>query len=1170
MSCKHSIFTYLLVVLLGTACTGSKADYDGVDSPILTFRTVSDLTETRTQLLSNGSIVWSPGDAIGIVYGDRKGTFVSTNRTPAATVEFKGTLGADFALADNKTFLAVYPHKRMSSEVNEDGTVFGVVIPPDQPAVEEGFDHDIFPSAARSKNFDLYFYNLCGGVKFSLAQNGVKKVVLRGNNNERLAGLAVFNFPDGGVPAFSHFSSYTSNVTLSASGDKELKTGVWYYLAALPCRLSKGYTMELHFADNHVEEISNDKPVEIRRATWGILANLGNVDPGPKAELTVSPTTLDFGSVNVGETENRTLSVTNSGEAGTIIRMGFPVPEKPGYQVEPGPVVEIAAGQTKTFTVSLTPRSASDYNGKMEIAYDDELLVVELIGAGQEAPGGGYQVYASRDYEGKSYLIEANVDLSGDYRLNPDGTKFYPAKFRYSFGSEQFELPDTFYIDADCEDKTRFTSCVAMNLSTKDIYIFVFEKDEDSKKYSMTGYMYVVNGGAIKQSSRIFTKENWGWFPYFEYDNTLLLNFFSYDGYYAETAKLNASGSWTISKGSFIQPDSYRQIRAEKEAIYFFEEALQGAELHSNPSSLDFGTVSVGSSSQKSLQITNTGDTGTQAKIEAPSGFNVNPSYGVYINPGESKDFTVTFLPIEAKDYSGYMPVSFDGGVCLVTLNAVGEASSMNYPEPVDLGLSVKWGACNIGATVPEGFGEYYSWGGLEPQDDYDWAHYRYGASATTLKKYCINSNEGVVDNRTVLGPEDDIAAQTLKDKWRMPTESEFNELLENCKWNWTQFNGVSGYKVVSKINGNTIFLPTPGQKADSEFYNPGSVGYYWSSTLSSSSGYARGLCIHSSNREWLNYGRYYGHSIRPVYGDSTIPVEHVSLDKRELEMAVGESSSFIVTIFPENATNKNVSWSSSNESVASVSSNGVVTGISAGSTIITVTTSDGGQTATCNVTVTDNSSSSLSVPEAIDLGLPSGLKWASFNLGASKPEEYGDYYAWGETEPYYRSLNPLSWDNGKEAGYDWTSYKWCLGSYDTLTKYCTNDFYSSDGSFDGKAMLDPEDDAANVNLGGKWRMPTQDELDELWEKCTMKYTTINGVKGEQFIGPNGNSIFLPAAGRKVALYDSCVGTAGYYWSSTINGYGEADYSIFYTGNVYWENDGRCDGQSIRPVYDDN
>ena len=122
------------------------------------------------------------------------------------------------------------------------------------------------------------------------------------------------------------------------------------------------------------------------------------------------------------------------------------------------------------------------------------------------------------------------------------------------------------------------------------------------------------------------------------------------------------------------------------------------------------------------------------------------------------------------------------------------------------------------------------------------------------------------------------------------------------------------------------------------------------------------------------------------------VPVESVSLDKMSVDVAVGKQVTLMATIFPENATNKSVIWASSDEAIVSVSSTGVVTGVAIGSASITVRTVEGGKTATCSVFV-----KKVIVPEAIDLGLPSGVKWASFNVGASSPEEYGNYYAWGE-----------------------------------------------------------------------------------------------------------------------------------------------------------------------------
>lgn len=207
-------------------------------------------------------------------------------------------------------------------------------------------------------------------------------------------------------------------------------------------------------------------------------------------------------------------------------------------------------------------------------------------------------------------------------------------------------------------------------------------------------------------------------------------------------------------------------------------------------------------------------------------------------------------------------------------------------------------------------------------------------------------------------------------------------------------------------------------------------------------------------------------------------------------------------------------------------------------------------------------------IPDAIDLGLPSGLKWASFNLGASAPEEYGDYYAWGETEPYYSSQDPLTWKDGKKDGYSWLSYKWCKGSYKIVTKYCSDSSYGYNGFTDTKTVLDSEDDAASVNLGGNWRMPTYDEFTELKTNCTWEWTQVNGINGRKVTGPNGNSIFLPAAGDLFMLDFKYAGSVGTYWSSSLDAgipYNAVDFG-FNSDLVSWNNNQRYIGYSVRPV----
>ena len=123
---------------------------------------------------------------------------------------------------------------------------------------------------------------------------------------------------------------------------------------------------------------------------------------------------------------------------------------------------------------------------------------------------------------------------------------------------------------------------------------------------------------------------------------------------------------------------------------------------------------------------------------------------------------------------------------------------------------------------------------------------------------------------------------------------------------------------------------------------------------------------------------------------------------------------------------------------------------------------------------------------EAVDLGLPSGVKWATFNVGATRPWEYGAYYAWGETE--------------EKEDYSWETYSMCNGNYNTLTNYCND---SNLGAVDDKMVLDLEDDAAYRHWGGEWRMPTIAEFKELRDNCKWNWTTLNGVNGYEVTGPN-------------------------------------------------------------------
>lgn len=190
----------------------------------------------------------------------------------------------------------------------------------------------------------------------------------------------------------------------------------------------------------------------------------------------------------------------------------------------------------------------------------------------------------------------------------------------------------------------------------------------------------------------------------------------------------------------------------------------------------------------------------------------------------------------------------------------------------------------------------------------------------------------------------------------------------------------------------------------------------------------------------------------------------------------------------------------------------------------------------------------------AVDLGL--SVKWASCNVGAESPEDYGGYYAWGEVV--------------EKGNYSWSTYKWYNRSYNTLTKYCTDSYY---GTVDNKTVLEPEDDVAHVQWGGNWRMPTEAELDELRTVCTWSRGTCNGVAGCFVTGPNGNRIFLPAAGYCNGTGVSSRGSSGNYWSATLNDDDSdvACYLYLYLHSYYnfdynLDYDDRYYGRTVRPV----
>ncbi len=465
----------------------------------------------------------------------------------------------------------------------------------------------------------------------------------------------------------------------------------------------------------------------------------------------------------------------------------------------------------------------------------------------------------------------------------------------------------------------------------------------------------------------------------------------------------------------------------------------------------------------------------------------------------------------------------------LIAMGAVAQTTHEGH-EYVDLGLTsgTLWATYNVGASSPEGKGDYFAWGETKPKTTYALGTYAHGTSSTALTKYYTT------DSLTVLEAADDAATANWGGKWRMPTKAEQDELREACTWTQDTLNGVSGYRITG-TNEQSIFLPATGYYNDATFYGAAS-GYYWSSqrdTTVQIRAYA--LNFSSESYRWYFCGRYDGLPVR----------------------AVQSAIKYTIT--------------------ATASGNGTVTGsgeyIAGRTATLTAIPNEGYAFAGWSDGNTDNPrtitvsqdltfTATFVAFEYVDLGLSSGTLWATFNVGAGSPEQYGDYFAWGETIPHQANADG-------DIVYDWSTYKYCNGSSSTMTKYCTN---SRNGTVDNKTTLDITDDAATANWGGDWRMPTTEEQTELRTKCTWTWTTLNGVNGYRVVGPNGNSIFLPAAGYRVGKGLSYVGSDGYYWSSSLGSYPTVAYLLyFYSDDYDWDSDVRYSlfrnsGASVRPV----
>jgi len=490
------------------------------------------------------------------------------------------------------------------------------------------------------------------------------------------------------------------------------------------------------------------------------------------------------------------------------------------------------------------------------------------------------------------------------------------------------------------------------------------------------------------------------------------------------------------------------------------------------------------------------------------------------------------------------------------------EFKAQSVADAVDMGLSVKWASWNVGASKPEEYGNRFAWGETLPKNNYHWDNYKFPRYVHVNGEQYFFASYDFVDDKYILESEDDAATANWGGQWRMPTEEEYEELLDeaNSSWTWTTENGVHGYRVTSKKTSNSIFFPAAGYHMSGDApLTTDEYGWYWSANLyTESATYAYCLGFLATDAGISRAYRARGLSVRPVYGERTVPVSGIYFSRSPLYSSVGESEKLVVYVKPANATVRKVTWTSSDPSVASVDADGTVHALKMGEAVITVKSKSGGRTDECLVIVSQTPQATV-----VDLGL--SVYWASWNVGASAPEESGYHLAWGESEP--------------KENYSWNNYAfWLSGTTDSTIKLSKYVAHSASGTIDNKTTLDSGDDVAATGWFGSWHIPTRAEWDELrsTKNCTWTWETLNGVKGFRVTskkeGYTDKSIFLPAAGRYSGSTLNYAGSNGYYWSSDLYTTNMSDsnnatlYSMSSSG-VSLAYGKRYQGRSVRPVW---
>ena len=815
-----------IIALILAGCTEEPFSIE--DGNEITIEAViADNPASRT-IIQEGttSVLWEPGDEVKVFYNGVGSRFTSTNTESVGVAQFTGYLssiiGFNEGFSDSTPLWGLYPFR---ADATADNTSVTTTLPASQIGRAGSFAKGTNITLGKSSSLTMGFYNVTGGIRFSLTQEGVKEVIFQGQNDENIAGKVKLAFANG-IPTVQEVIDGQKVITLSAPNGGAFETGKWYYIVALPGTLSGGFKMTFN-TDTQFATLKSSGSKTIKRGIFGSLADAdegliykdkgdeppvsGNIvfaDPAAKYACVAKYDTNGDGEVSIEEAE----AATSFSGLFTNWK-GVTSFDEIRYFKNVHSLSGVFNGCNKLVSITV-PENITDL-GTYSFAGCSSLTSA-VLPSGITAIGN----YTFQNCSSLSSIdIPASVTSVGQYAFS--GCSSLTA----------VELPSS----VTAIDNYTFQNCTSL------ASVVIPSNVTSIGQYAFSGCSSLAS---VDFPSQLKT-----------------IGQYAFSGCSSLTNVVIPFGVTSIPQDCFSGCSSLTSVFIPASVTSVGNYAFDGVdmwklELPSSITSLGstcFGNITciiLPSTSPISIQSDTFGLWGGVKGIYVPSNL-----IDLYRAMSNWTNYASKLHPLNTyKEKSEFT---------LVTSGAV------------DMGMSVKWAAYNLGATAPEEYGDYFAWGEIQKKTYFNWSNYKWSnGGEKMLTKYCPadktdywNGDEAP-DEKSVLDSEDDAAYVNLGDKWRMPTQDEWRELEESCFWELTTYEGISGCNVYGLGSGKIIFLPAAGGYTHAGRLRLGTTGIYWSSSLNTNEpSYAAVSSFSFDNGGIINY-RYCGFSVRPVYAE--------------------------------------------------------------------------------------------------------------------------------------------------------------------------------------------------------------------------------------------------------------------------------------------------------------